>query len=94
MQGSADTPEALFATAPGPVYAVYSVQLGLDNPGGLEGEVAQAKRLADAAAAHGVQHFIYAGGNFGGAPGNTQTYVPQYVFVFHFLYRNDIKSAT
>ncbi|KAJ7773638.1 NAD(P)-binding protein [Mycena maculata] len=76
VQGSADAPEALFGAAPGPVYAVYSVQLGLDNPRGLAGEVEQAKLLADAAATHGVQHFVYAGGNFGGAPDNTQTYVP------------------
>ncbi|KAJ7095478.1 hypothetical protein C8R43DRAFT_1049386 [Mycena crocata] len=73
LAGSPDTPSALFAAAqnlnldtPSRVHAVYSVQLGLDNPGGLAGEVAQAKALADAAAAHGVKHFIYAGANFGG----------------------------
>lgn len=78
VQGTPDAPEALFAAAPGPVYAVYSVQLGLDNPGGLDSEMAQARALADAAAAHGVRHFIYAGANFGGVPGN-RTKVPQCV---------------
>ncbi|KAJ6577827.1 NAD(P)-binding protein [Mycena capillaripes] len=77
VQGSADGPEALFAAARGPVYAVYSVQLGLDNPGGLAAEIAQARVLADAAAAHGVRHFIYAGANFGGMPGN-RTGVPHF----------------
>ncbi|KAJ7872836.1 NAD(P)-binding protein [Mycena olivaceomarginata] len=77
LQGTPDAPEALFAAAPGPVYAVYSVQLGLDNPGGLDSEMAQARALADAAAAHGVRHFIYAGANFGGVPGN-RTKVPHF----------------
>ncbi|KAJ7470897.1 hypothetical protein FB451DRAFT_1037189 [Mycena latifolia] len=65
LEGSADAPEALFA-AVGRVDAVFSVQLGLENPKGLSGEVAQARALADAAAAHGVKHFVYSGGNFGG----------------------------
>ncbi|KAJ7623610.1 hypothetical protein FB45DRAFT_926227 [Roridomyces roridus] len=74
VEGSADSPELLFdAALPDPVYAVYSVQLGLDNPRGLDGEVEQAKRLADVAAERGVKHFIYAGGNFGG---EGETYVP------------------
>ncbi|KAJ6577814.1 hypothetical protein B0H19DRAFT_1020313 [Mycena capillaripes] len=77
VQGTADAPEALFAAASGPVYAVYSVQLGLDNPGGLTGEMAQARLLADAAAAHGVRHFVYAGANFGGVPEN-RTGVPHF----------------
>ncbi|KAJ7280913.1 hypothetical protein C8J57DRAFT_1501114 [Mycena rebaudengoi] len=77
VQGTADAPDALFAAAPGPVYAVYSVQLGLDNPGGLEAEMAQARALADAAAVHGVRHFIYAGANFGGVP-EDHTYVPHF----------------
>jgi uncharacterized protein YbjT (DUF2867 family) len=82
IQGTADAPEALFAAAPGPVYAVYSVQLGLDNPGGLTAEMAQARALADAAAANGVRHFLYAGANFGGVPEN-RTYVPQCVSFQH-----------
>ncbi|KAJ6553495.1 hypothetical protein DFH09DRAFT_1318885 [Mycena vulgaris] len=65
VEGSADAPAALFAAA-GRVDAVFSVQLGFDNPGGLAGEAAQARALADAAAAHGVKHFVYSGGNFGG----------------------------
>ncbi|KAJ7314538.1 hypothetical protein DFH08DRAFT_943154 [Mycena albidolilacea] len=77
VQGTPDAPEALFAAAPGPVYTVDSVQLGLDNPGGLDSEMAQARALADAAAAHGVRHFIYAGANFGGMPGN-RTNVPHF----------------
>ncbi|KAJ7235610.1 nucleoside-diphosphate-sugar epimerase family protein [Mycena haematopus] len=77
VQGSPDTPETLFAAAPGPVYAVYSVQLGLDNPHGLDSEMAQARKLADAAAVHGVRHFVYAGANFGGVAGN-RTNVPHF----------------
>ncbi|KAJ6496051.1 hypothetical protein C8R45DRAFT_926581 [Mycena sanguinolenta] len=75
IQGSPDTPETLFAAAPGPVYGVYSVQLGLDSPNGLDAEMKQARALADAAAVHGVRHFIYAGTNFGGIAGN-RTNVP------------------
>ncbi|KAJ7132368.1 NAD(P)-binding protein [Mycena epipterygia] len=76
VQGTADAPDALFAAAaPEHVYAVYSVQLGLDNPRGLAGEAAEARALADAAAAHGVRHFIYAGANFGGVP-DDRTGVP------------------
>ncbi|KAJ6549288.1 nucleoside-diphosphate-sugar epimerase family protein [Mycena vulgaris] len=59
---------ALFATAPAPVYAVYSVQKSYDNPRGVDGEMAEARALADAAAEHGVKHFVYASVNFGGAP--------------------------
>lgn len=78
VQGTADAPEAIFAAAPAPIYAVYSVQLGLDNPRGLAGEMKEARALADAAAAHGVLHFVYAGANFGGVAEN-KTYVPQCV---------------
>ncbi|KAK7055748.1 NmrA domain-containing protein [Favolaschia claudopus] len=75
IEGSPSSPEALFSASPAPVYAVYSVQLGLDNPGGLDAEVREAQLLADASAKHGVRHFIYAGANFGNAPGN-KTGVP------------------
>ncbi|KAJ7769941.1 hypothetical protein B0H16DRAFT_236510 [Mycena metata] len=77
IQGTANAPEAIFAAAPAPIDAVYSVQLGLDNPRGLAGEMAEARALADAAAAHGVRHFIYAGANFGGVAEN-KTYVPHF----------------
>ncbi|KAF7360789.1 NmrA domain-containing protein [Mycena venus] len=59
---------ALFAAAPAPVYAVFSVQKSYDNPRGVEGEMAEAKALADAAAKHGVKHFVYASVNRGGVP--------------------------
>ncbi|KAJ6480059.1 hypothetical protein DFH09DRAFT_1292679 [Mycena vulgaris] len=39
-----------------------------DNPRGVDGEMAEARALADVAAKHGVQHFVYASVNFGGAP--------------------------
>ncbi|KAJ7183418.1 hypothetical protein C8R46DRAFT_1066949 [Mycena filopes] len=78
LQGTADAPEALFAAAaPQHVDAVYSVQLGLDNLRGLTGELAEARALADAAAAHGVGHFVYAGANFGGVADN-RTGVPHF----------------
>ncbi|KAJ7076675.1 NAD(P)-binding protein [Mycena belliarum] len=72
IEGTADAPEALFSAA-GRVDAVFSVQLGLDNPKGLAGEAAQARALADAAAAHGVSHFVYTGANLGA---NEKTGVP------------------
>ncbi|KAJ7082906.1 NAD(P)-binding protein [Mycena belliarum] len=64
IEGTADAPETLFDAA-GHVDAVFSVQLGLDNPKGLAGEFVQACALADAAAAHGVSHFVYTGANLG-----------------------------
>ncbi|KAJ7173266.1 nucleoside-diphosphate-sugar epimerase family protein [Mycena filopes] len=56
---------ALFRSAPGPVYGVFSVQQSYENPQGLEGEVAEAKALANEAAKHGVKHFVYTGVNLG-----------------------------
>ncbi|KAJ7131429.1 hypothetical protein C8R44DRAFT_665173 [Mycena epipterygia] len=76
-KGSPDDPTALFASAPGPVYAVFSVQQSVDNPKGVKGEVVQANALADAAAKHGVKHFVYTSVNFGGAP-EDKTYVPHF----------------
>ncbi|KAJ7445981.1 NAD(P)-binding protein [Mycena galericulata] len=76
-KGSPTDPLALFASAPGPVYAVFSVQQSVDNPKGVAGETAEANALADAAAQHGVKHFVYSSVNFGGAPGN-KTYVPHF----------------
>ncbi|KAJ7489037.1 NAD(P)-binding protein [Mycena latifolia] len=69
-KGSPDDPAALFASAPGPVYAVFSVQQSVDNP-------VQANALADAAAKHGVKHFVYTSVNFGGVPGD-KTDVPHF----------------
>ncbi|KAJ6615566.1 nucleoside-diphosphate-sugar epimerase family protein [Mycena sp. CBHHK59/15] len=77
VKGTADEPEALFASAPGPVYGVFSVQLGIDNPKGIAGEISQAKLIADASAKHSVKHFIYSSANFGGVPGN-KTDVPHF----------------
>ncbi|KAJ6598136.1 hypothetical protein DFH09DRAFT_1131049 [Mycena vulgaris] len=76
-KGSPDDPGALFTSAPAPVYAVFSVQQSADNPTGVKGELVQAKALADAAAKHGVKHFVYTSVNFGGVPGD-KTYVPHF----------------
>jgi uncharacterized protein YbjT (DUF2867 family) len=60
-------PEA--ASGPGSAYGVFSVQ-NFWLPGvGFDGEVRQGKALADAAAAAGVQHFVYS--SVGGADRNT-----------------------
>ncbi|KAJ7176896.1 NAD(P)-binding protein [Mycena filopes] len=76
-KGSPDDPEALFTSAPAPVYAVFSVQQSVDNPRGVKGEVVHANALADAATKHGVKHFVYTSVNFGGVPGQ-KTYVPHF----------------
>ncbi|KAJ7258058.1 hypothetical protein B0H12DRAFT_451187 [Mycena haematopus] len=76
-KGTPTDPLALFTSAPGPVYAVFSVQQSYDNPKGVAGETVEANALADAAAQHDVKHFIYASVNFGGVPEN-KTYVPHF----------------
>ncbi|KAJ7175117.1 NAD(P)-binding protein [Mycena crocata] len=75
-KGGPDDPAALFSSAPGPVYGVFSVQLSMDNPGGVKLEVVQANALADAAAKHGVKHFVYSSVNFGAVP--EKCYVPHF----------------
>ncbi|KAF7338887.1 NmrA domain-containing protein [Mycena sanguinolenta] len=75
-KGTPTDPLPLFTSAPGPVYAVFSVQQSADNPKGVEGETVEANALADAAAKHGVKHFVYSSVNFGGVPG--KSYVPHF----------------
>jgi len=76
-KGTPTDPEALFASAPGPVYAVFSVQQSVDNPKGVAGETVEANALVDAAAKHDVKHFVYTSVNFGGVP-DKKTYVPHF----------------
>ncbi|KAJ7638235.1 nucleoside-diphosphate-sugar epimerase family protein [Roridomyces roridus] len=64
-KGTPTDPEALFTSAPGPIYA------------GVQGETIEANALADAAAKHGVKHFVYSSVQFGGAP-EKKTYVPHF----------------
>ncbi|KAJ6536354.1 hypothetical protein B0H19DRAFT_1004034 [Mycena capillaripes] len=75
-KGTPIDPAVLFNSAPGPVYGVFSVQQSYENPKGIEGEVAEAKALADVAAQHGVKHFVYTSVNFG--PQGPKTYVPHF----------------
>jgi uncharacterized protein YbjT (DUF2867 family) len=50
----------------GAIYGVFSVQQSYDNPrGGVTAEINEAKQMADEAAKHSVQHFIYASSDFG-----------------------------
>ncbi|KAF8217440.1 nucleoside-diphosphate-sugar epimerase family protein [Mycena galopus ATCC 62051] len=76
-KGIPTDPLPLFTSAPGPVYAVFSVQQSVDNPKGVAGETIEANALADAAAKHDVKHFVYASVNFGGAQ-DDKTYVPHF----------------
>ncbi|KAJ7668123.1 hypothetical protein B0H17DRAFT_990176 [Mycena rosella] len=75
-KGTPTDPAALFSSAPGPVYGVFSVQQSYENPKGMEGEMAESKALADVAAKHGVQHFVYTSVNFGAQ--GPKTYVPHF----------------
>ncbi|KAJ7144177.1 NAD(P)-binding protein [Mycena epipterygia] len=75
-RGTPTDPAALFSSAPGPVYGVFSVQQSYENPKGIEGEMVEAKALADVAAQYGVKHFVYASVNFG--PKGPKTYVPHF----------------
>ncbi|KAJ7058319.1 hypothetical protein C8F01DRAFT_1255474 [Mycena amicta] len=83
LKGSPTNPSALFDTAnlppdtPLPIYAVFSVQQSVDNPRGLPGEIDESRTLADAAAKHGVKHFVYSSVQFGGADGR-RTKVPHF----------------
>ncbi|KAJ7859315.1 NAD(P)-binding protein [Mycena olivaceomarginata] len=76
-KGTPTDPLALFTSAPGPVYAVFSVQQSVDNPKGVVGETVEANALADAAAKHDVKHFVYTSVNFGEAK-DKKTYVPHF----------------
>ncbi|MCJ1431287.1 hypothetical protein MMC27_000638 [Xylographa pallens] len=59
VEGDLDDPTAIFQQT-GPVWGVFSVQLNTDA------EERQGKALIDAAAAHGVGHFVYTSGDRGG----------------------------
>ncbi|KAJ7022658.1 nucleoside-diphosphate-sugar epimerase family protein [Mycena alexandri] len=69
LKGVPTDPAALFLSAPGPVYGVFSVQQSYENPKGVEGEVLETKALVKEAAKHGVKHFVYTGVNLGPLPG-------------------------
>ncbi|KAJ7724313.1 nucleoside-diphosphate-sugar epimerase family protein [Mycena maculata] len=75
-KGNPNDPTALFTSAPGPVYAVFSVQQSIDNVKGVAGETVEANALVDAAAKHDVKHFVYSSVNFGGP--DKKTYVPHF----------------
>ncbi|KAJ7242497.1 hypothetical protein C8J57DRAFT_1367650 [Mycena rebaudengoi] len=77
IRGTPTDPLPLFTTAPGPVYAVFSVQQSVDNPKGVTGEMVDANVLADAASKHDVKHFVYMSVNFGGVEGK-KIYVPHF----------------
>ncbi|KAJ7634432.1 NAD(P)-binding protein [Roridomyces roridus] len=77
LRGTPTDPGALFDSAPGQVYGVFSVQQSYENPKGIEnGEIMEAKALADEAAKRGVKHFVYTGVNFG--PRGPKTSVPHF----------------
>jgi uncharacterized protein YbjT (DUF2867 family) len=62
-RGDMADPEAIFAQIPAsatPVWGVYSVQVNSND------EEAQGTALVDAAAAHGVRHFVYSSSDRGG----------------------------
>jgi uncharacterized protein YbjT (DUF2867 family) len=69
---SAYDPASIFEKAQttgagGDIYGAFSVQQSFDNPdGGLKGELDQAKKMADNAAKHNLQHFVYSSVDFGG----------------------------
>ncbi|KAI1852425.1 hypothetical protein JX266_002603 [Neoarthrinium moseri] len=60
IAGDLSDPAAIFVAAGEPVWAVYTVQVNSDA------EEAQGKALVDAAARHGVRHFVYSSGDRGG----------------------------
>ena len=55
-KGTPTDPLALFTSAPGPIYAVFSVQQSVDNPKGVAGETAEANALADAGSTKLIEH--------------------------------------
>ncbi|MCJ1404591.1 hypothetical protein MMC11_007817 [Xylographa trunciseda] len=59
VEGDLDDCPAIFRQA-GPVWGVFSVQLGTDA------EESQGKAMVDAAIANGVRHFVYTSGDRGG----------------------------
>lgn len=83
VAGDISDPEALFAQIAAddmePVWGLYSVQVNSDA------EEAQGRALVDAAAAHGVRHFVYSSGDRGGpikSAGNP-TRVKNFAAKFH-----------
>lgn len=66
VQGDNEDRSSLDAAMPG-VYGVFSVQGFFEA--GTDGETRQGKKIADAASAAGVQHFVYS--SVGGAERNT-----------------------
>lgn len=84
IQGNWDDFNSIFSQLPKPLHGVFSVQLALNH---VKEEI-QGKALVDAAAAHGVKHFVYASVERGGPvkSDTTPTYVP------HFISKHNIEK--
>jgi len=84
IQGNWNDLPAVFSQLPKSLYGVFSVQTPMNNIK----EEAQGKALVDAAAAHGVQHFVYASVERGGPEVSDVT--PTHIL--HFISKYNIEK--
>jgi uncharacterized protein YbjT (DUF2867 family) len=90
VQGDLDDCEAIFKASPEPFHGVFSVQVPL-RP---KVEEQQGKSLIDAAARHGVKHFVYASVERGGPKVSDHTPTEVKHFASKFNIENHLKQVS
>lgn len=89
IEGDLNDVPSVFAKLPQPIHGVFSVQTPLKP----KIEEQQGKALADAAASHGVQHFVYTSAERGGPEKSDVDGTPVAHFRSKFNIENHLKSV-
>jgi uncharacterized protein YbjT (DUF2867 family) len=89
LEGDLDDTRAIFAKLKEPVQGVFSVQVPLKP----KVEEEQGKALVDAAAANGVEHFVYASVERGGPERSDRDATPVKHFISKFNIENHLKAV-
>ena len=90
LEGNLDNCEAIFKASPEPFHGVFSVQV----PFKPKVEEQQGKALVDAAAAHGVKHFVYTSAERGGPQQSDRSGTEIKHFISKFNIENHLKQVS
>ena len=90
LEGDLDNCEAIFKASPEPFHGVFSVQVPLKP----KVEEQQGKALVDAAAAHGVRHFVYTSAERGGPQQSDRSGTEIKHFLSKFNIENHLKDVS
>ena len=90
LEGDLNNCEAIFKASPEPFHGVFSVQVPLKP----KVEEQQGKALADAAAAHGVRHFVYTSVERGGPAQSDASGTSIKHFLSKFNIENHLKQVS